>query len=77
VSVTTTLPYSVKLDEALTVLAEVFNYMATKQKVNVTLFYYGSTWLTAFVAKGLLDAKKFIFTDDKVIEAVILWLIGK
>jgi CD109 antigen len=37
----------------------------------------GSTWLTAFVAKGLLDAKKFIFTDDKVIEAAILWLIGK
>jgi hypothetical protein len=33
--------------------------------------------LTAFVAKGLLDAKKFIFTDAKVIEAVILWLIGK
>jgi hypothetical protein len=42
VSVTTTLPYSVKLDEALTVLAEVFNSMATKQKVNVTLFYYDS-----------------------------------
>jgi hypothetical protein len=42
VSVTTTLPYSVKRDEALTVLAEVFNSMATEQKVNVTLFYYGS-----------------------------------
>ncbi|KAL4240835.1 hypothetical protein ACF0H5_001623 [Mactra antiquata] len=35
----------------------------------------GSTWLTAFVLKSFVQAKPYIFVDDKVIHKAIDWLI--
>ncbi|NXW62426.1 A2ML1 protein, partial [Eurystomus gularis] len=35
---------------------------------------YGNTWLTAFVVKCFVQAKPYIFIDNRIIEAALTWL---
>ncbi|NWI69937.1 A2ML1 protein, partial [Todus mexicanus] len=35
---------------------------------------YGNTWLTAFVVKCLVQAKPYIFMDNRTIQAALTWL---
>ncbi|XP_007537691.1 alpha-2-macroglobulin-like protein 1 [Erinaceus europaeus] len=37
---------------------------------------HGNTWLTAFVTKCFVQAQKFIFIDDKTIQAALKWMGG-
>ncbi|XP_067663527.1 CD109 antigen-like [Haliotis asinina] len=39
--------------------------------------YYGSTWLTAFVVKTFIQARKYIYIDDRIIARAATWLMGK
>ncbi|GAB0177422.1 alpha-2-macroglobulin-like protein 1 [Grus japonensis] len=35
---------------------------------------YGNTWLTAFVVKCFVQAKSYIFLDNRIIQAALTWL---
>ncbi|NWX65693.1 A2ML1 protein, partial [Promerops cafer] len=35
---------------------------------------YGNTWLTAFVVKCFVQAKPYIYLDDRIIQAALTWL---
>ncbi|NXT78636.1 A2ML1 protein, partial [Zapornia atra] len=35
---------------------------------------YGNTWLTAFVVKCFVQAKSYIFLDNRIIQSALMWL---